>query len=272
MSGATMNTDHLSYSRAVLLFTLLSALFLLLPVVFIFIYAFHTGAYFSLPPEGFSLKWFHSFFGNERFRSAMLVSLGIGLIVTPLSLAIAVPTAYALVRGQFRGRELLSMLIMSPLIIPGVVTGIAFLIFMSALGIGPGFLALVLALTCFTLPFAVRALVANMHGLRPELEDAARNLGASDASVFRHVVLPQLRPGLLAGGTFVFVEAIDNFSITVFLTTMSTTTLSVESYGYIRDFDDPTVAAMAAVLVTFSVVVVMFMSRVVGLDKMFRVE
>lgn len=267
-----MRADFTIYSRSFFILALMAALFLLLPVIFIFLYAFHTGAYFSLPPEGFSLRWFYSFFGNERFRQAMWVSIGIAAIVTPLSLLISVPTAYSLVRGQFRGRELLNLFIMSPLIIPGVVTGIAFLIFMSALGIGPGFIALVLALTCFTLPFAVRALVANMHGLRPELEEAARNLGASEASVFRHVVLPQLRPGLLAGGTFVFVEAIDNFSITVFLTTMDVTTLSVESYGYIRDFDDPTVAAMAAVLVVFSVILVLIMGRVVGLDKMFRVE
>ncbi|NYT23794.1 ABC transporter permease [Alcaligenaceae bacterium] len=267
-----MQVDYTVYSRSVLATAVFSALFLLAPVLFIVVFAFHTGAYFSIPPEGFSLKWFISFFENDRFRHAMWVSFGIGAIVTPLTLAISVPTAYALVRGDFRGRELINLLIMSPLIIPGVVTGIAFLIFMSALGIGPGFVALVLALTCFTLPFSVRALVANMHGLRPELEEAARNLGASEMSVFRHVVLPQLRPGLLAGGTFVFVEAIDNFSITVFLSTMNTTPLSVESYGYIRDFDDPTVAAMAAVLIALSTGLVLLVGRIVGLDRMFRVE
>lgn len=267
-----MNKEFGSYSKHILVFAVLSSLFLLLPVVFIFFYAFHTGAYFTLPPEGFSLKWFYNFFENARFRKAMLVSTLIAVTVTPLSLAIAVPTAYALVRGDFKGRELISNLIMSPLIIPGVITGVAFLIFVSALGVGPGLFSLILALTCFTLPFAVRALVANMYGLRTDLEDAARNLGASEGVIFRRVILPQLRPGLLAGGTFVFVEAIDNFSITVFLTTMDITTLSVESYGYIRDFDDPTVAAMAAVLVVLSVTLVATMSKLVGLERMFRVE
>lgn len=267
-----MHSDHTNYSRSVLMIAIMSALFLLAPVIFIVIFAFHDGAYFTLPPEGFSLRWFINFFEHERFRNSLLVSLCICVIVTPLSLVISVPTAYALVRGTFRGRELLNLLIMSPLIIPGVVTGLAFLLFVSAIGTGPGFFALVVALTCFTLPFSVRALVANMHGLHPALEEAARNLGASEGSVFWHVVLPQLRPGLLAGGTFVFVEAIDNFSITAFLTTQDVTTLSVESYGYIRDFDDPTVAAMAAVLITMTTALVFVMSRLIGLEKMFRVE
>jgi ABC-type spermidine/putrescine transport system permease subunit II len=79
--------------------------------------------------------------------------------------------------------------------------------------------------------------------------------------------LPQLRPGLLAGGIFVFVEAIDNFSIAVFLTNSRTTTLPVEAYSYIRDFDDPTVAAMAALLMALSVVLVTVVDKVVGLDR-----
>jgi putative spermidine/putrescine transport system permease protein len=267
-----MRSERSAYSSSVLSVAILSAVFLLTPVLFIVLYAFHDGTYFQLPLKGFSFRWFASFFGNSRFRDALATSFGIGAIVTPLSLAASIPTAWALVRGTFRGREALNLLIMSPLIVPGVVTGLAFLIFMTALGIGPGFIALVVGLTCFTLPFSVRSLVANMHGLDPTLEDAARNLGASEFSVFWHVVLPQLRPGLLAGGIFVFVEAIDNFSITAFLTTMSITTLSVESYGYIRDFDDPTVAAMAAVLIGLTTLIVIVMSRLVGLEKMFRVE
>ena len=133
--------------------------------------------------------------------------------------------------------------------------------------IGSGFWPLTIALLCYSLPFAVRALVANMHGLDPTLEDAARNLGASGLRAFLWVTLPQLRPGLLAGGIFVFVEAIDNFSIAVFLTDTRTTTLPVEAYSYIRDFDDPTVAAMAVLLMALSVTLVSVVDRLVGLDR-----
>ena len=104
------------------------------------------------------------------------------------------------------------------------------------------------------------------------LEEAARNLGASRIRAFLWVTLPQLRPGLLAGGIFVFVEAIDNFSIAVFLTNSRTTTLPVESYSYIRDFDDPTVAAMAVLLMALSVVLVFAIDRLVGLDRFLELK
>ena len=84
--------------------------------------------------------------------------------------------------------------------------------------------------------------------------------------------MPQLRPGLLAGGTFVFVEAIDNFSIAVFLSTTEVSPLPVEGYSYIRDFDDPTVAAMAVILIVISTGAVLLAGRLVGLNRMFRVE
>lgn len=267
-----MRQDYDVYSPSTLLVAVASALFMLGPVVFILLYAFNETAYFNWPMQGLSFKWFINFFENERFASAFWVSMKMAAIVTPLSLLIAIPTAYALVRCEFRGRELINAMIMSPLVIPGVVTGMAFLIFLSAMGSGPGFAGLVIGMTCFSLPFGVRALVANMHGLRPELEEVARNLGASNWSVFWRVVLPQLRPGLLAGGTFVFVEAIDNFSIAVFLSTTDVSPLPVEGYSYIRDFDDPTVAAMAVILILISTAAVMLAGRVVGLNRMFRVE
>lgn len=267
-----MRKDYDVYSSSTLLVALVSACFMLGPVLFIVLYAFNPSAYFTWPMQGLSMKWFVNFFENERFADAFWVSMKMGAIVTPLSLIISIPTAYALVRCEFRGRDLINAMIMSPLVIPGVVTGMAFLIYLSAVGIGPGFLGLVIGMTCFSLPFGVRALVANMHGLRPELEEVARNLGASNWSVFWRVVLPQLRPGLLAGGTFVFVEAIDNFSIAVFLSTTEVSPLPVEGYSYIRDFDDPTVAAMAVILILISTGAVLLAGKVVGLNRMFRVE
>jgi putative spermidine/putrescine transport system permease protein len=260
-----MNTKP--YSGSVVAVSSLGILFLVTPVIFIVFYAFNEARFFTLPPKGLTLHWFANFFDNDRFRAALGSSFGIAGLVTPVSLAVAVPSALAIVRGSFRGRGLLNAALLSPLMIPGVVTGIAFLGFFSQLNVGSGFWRVAAALTCFTLPFAVRALTANLHGLDPALEEAARNLGASRWRCFLHVTLPQLRPGLLAGGIFVFVEALDNFSISVFLTDVNTSTLPVEAYNYIRDFDDPTVAAMASMLIGLSVVLVFLIQRVTGLDR-----
>jgi ABC-type spermidine/putrescine transport system permease subunit II len=265
-------TSRRSYSPSVAAFAALVMAFILLPVIFIALYAFNDTGYFHFPPQGVSLKWFVSFFANARFRAALASSLIISATVAPLCLLIAVPTALALVRYRFPGRDLVNGLIMSPLVVPGVVIGISFLSLSARMGGGPGLLPIIVALTCFAFPFAVRALTANLHGLDPRLEEAARNLGASRFRAFLWVTLPQLRPGLLAGGIFVFVEAIDNFSIAVFLTNSRTTTLPVEAYSYIRDFDDPTVAAMAVLLMSLSAILVFAIDRLVGFDRFLELK
>jgi putative spermidine/putrescine transport system permease protein len=255
------------YSRLTLLTAGAVMAFVLLPVVFIALYAFNQTAYVTLPPKPPTLRWFQSFFANKRFVAALWSSLSIAAVVTPLAVLVALPTALAVVRRSFPGKALLNAMLLAPLVVPGVITGIAFLSLSSLLGVGSGFRPLSIALLCYGVPFAVRALVANLHGLDPALEDVARNLGASAFRAFVWVTLPQLRPGLLAGGIFVFVEAIDNFAIAVFLTDSRTTTLPVEAYSYIRDFDDPTVAAMAVLLMALSVVLVSVVDRVVGLER-----
>ena len=261
-------TSPRSYSPAVAALAAAVMGFILLPVAFIVLYAFNDTAFLSLPPHGLSFKWFANFFANARFRQALYSSLTVSAVVAPACLLIAIPAAIALVRYRFPGRGLVNALIMSPLVVPGVVTGISFLSLSARVGTGIGIMPITVALTCFAFPFAVRALAANLHGLDPRLEEAARNLGASRWRAFLFVTLPQLRPGLLAGGVFVFVEAIDNFSIAVFLTNSRTTVLPVESYSYIRDFDDPTVAAMAVLLMCLSAALVFLIDRLVGFDRL----
>lgn len=256
-----------SYSTPVAALAGLVMAFVVLPVAFIALYAFNDTGYLSLPPHGATLKWFANFFANARFRAALEASLELAAIVAPACLLIALPTSVALVRHGFPGRAMVNAAIMSPLVVPGVVTGISFLSLSARIGSGLGLGPLAVALTCYSFPFAVRALVANLHGLDPRLEEAARNLGATRLRAFLWVTLPQLRPGLLAGGIFVFVEAVDNFSIAAFLTNARTTTLPVEAYSYIRDFDDPTVAAMAVLLMALSVALVVVVDRLVGLDR-----
>jgi putative spermidine/putrescine transport system permease protein len=245
----------------------IASLFLVLPVIVIVYYAFNPTGLITFPPRALTWRWFVNFFTTPAFRAALINSLLIAAIVTPLTLAIAVPTAIALVRRTFRGRVALNGLILSPIVIPGVVSGVAFLNFFTWIGLAGGFWRIVVAMACFTLPYAVRALVSVLHGLDTALEEAARNLGGTAWRTFLSVTLPQLRPGLLAGAIFVFVECIDNFSIAVFLTDLRTSTLPVEAYGYIRDFDDPTIAALATVLIVQSLVLVFVMQRFIGMDR-----
>jgi putative spermidine/putrescine transport system permease protein len=261
MSGAR------SYPRSLSVVAAGVVAFIVLPLPFIIIYAFSPTSYLVFPPTGVTSKWFVNFFANDRFRAAMFNSLSISTIVTVATLAIALPTAVLAVRHPFRGRGLLLGLVSAPLLVPGVVTGMAALSLLAQSGIGVGYWPIVVAMTCFTLPLALRPLVANLAGIDPDLETAARNLGAGRLKAFILATLPSLAPGLIASGTFAFVEAMDNFSITVFLTDLRTTTLPVEAFSYIRDFDDPTVAAMATLLILLSIAIVFMIEKVLGLDR-----
>jgi len=254
-------------SLPVTLLGLATLVFVLLPLPFIVLYSFSKSSYALFASNGFTLEWFRRFFENERFMAALQNSLSISVITTVSALLIALPTALLAVRHRFRGRDLLISLVSAPLLVPGVITGTAALSFVSDTGVGTGFWPITVAMICFTLPLVLRPLVANLSGLDPDLEKAARNLGAGSKRAFWIITVPQLIPGLVAGGTFAFVEAMDNFSITVFLTNISTTTLPVEAYSYIRDIDDPTVAAMATLLILMSAGLVFAIERLLGLDR-----
>jgi putative spermidine/putrescine transport system permease protein len=259
------------YGPVVRLLGLFGWAFLLLPVVFVVAYSFNSANYFILPPKGLTLDWYEKFFASDRFMAAARNSLIVAGIVTPASVIAALLTAYALVRFRFPGRSLFANLLLSPLIVPGVVTGISLLSLFAATTKDFGIFKLVVGMFIFGLPFAVRALVANLIGLDERIEEAARNVGATAVQTFFHITLPQLKPGILAASTFVFVEAIDNFSIAVFLTENNTVVLPVEAYQYIRDFDDPTVAAMSSVLIILSVLLVSILEKMIGFDKAMRV-
>lgn len=258
------------FGIVVILLATLAVIFLLLPVVFVVLHSFSPTRYFQWPPSGFSLNWHKNFYNSKMFMDAAKNSFTMALIVTPLSLLIGIPASYALVRSDFKGKELIQKIILSPLIIPGVVTGISILSLISAGGFRIGIIGLSLGILVFALPFVVRALSANLLGLDPRIEEAARNLGAGPVRTFFTIVLPQLKSGILAASVFVFVEALDNFTIAVFLTNDQTKVLPVAAYQYIKDFDDPTVAAMATALIVFSIIVVALLEKVMGFQKSLR--
>jgi putative spermidine/putrescine transport system permease protein len=243
-------------------------LFLLAPVLFVVFYSFNDTTLFRWPVPGYSLRWYYAFFSSDQFQPALRDTLLIAAVVVPLTVLVALPTAHMMARG--RGHAWLGAALSAPVVVPGVVTGIAFLGFFTMLGIGNSLTRLVIALSLFCLPFTLRALNASYAGLDGRPEEAARDLGATPLRAYFDVTLPQLKAGLLAGSIFAFVEAVDNFSISVFLVDSRTKTLPIAAYEHIRDFDDPTVAAMATVLTVAALIFVLVLERVMGLEKLIR--
>jgi len=242
-------------------------LFLLLPVVVIFLSAFSPQAYPQFPPASFSLRWFRAFLDNSAWLRALQVSAWLLLIVTPLTTVLGTTAAYALARLDFRGRELLLSFVLSPLIIPQVVLGIALLYVLTAAGLAGSMAGLAIGHTLVALPYVVRTVSVSLSGMDRRLESASQNLGASQAYTFTHVTLPLIRPGIVAGAVFAAVTSFGEVSVSLFLTAPGTVTMPVRIFTYIDQTFDPVVNAVSAAFIVLAVVALVIIERTVGLTK-----
>ncbi len=184
-----------------LAFHTLFVIFMLAPILVVCFVAFTPEGYLSFPTDRWSLRWFYAIARYPEFVSAFWRSLWLGAISSAVAVAFSVPAALAIARYRFRGREAMTALFMSPLMIPHVVLGIAFLRFFTELGLGGTFVGLVLAHIVIVLPFALRLTLASAVGLDRSIEHAAISLGASErhGAAAHHPAAGAARPGQRLG-------------------------------------------------------------------------
>jgi putative spermidine/putrescine transport system permease protein len=238
---------------------------LTVPLLIMMATSLNAGPEQVFPPRGLSLRWYANILNRDGFVDAFRVSVALALLASSVSVAVGTLAALALVRYRFAGRDALLTLLLSPLIVPGVVIGMAFLITFSALRIYSSFLALFVLHLVITLPFAVRVVVASLTRFPRSLEEAAQVLGAPPWRAFLSVTVPVIRPGMLGAAVFTFVTSFDNFTASQFLV-WNRTTLPVEIYGYVRTENDPTAAAISTLLVLGISLLALLMARLGGLD------
>jgi putative spermidine/putrescine transport system permease protein len=241
--------------------------FLLLPVAVVVLASFSTTAYLTVPPQGVTLRWYGRVLQSADYLSAIGTSLLLATVATLCALAIGVATSYALVRRVVPGRAAVSAVVMSPLIFPGVVIGVALLQFYAALGVAGSFAGLVVAHVVITVPYVVRTTLASLAGLDAELEDAACTLGANRLTAFCKVTLPLMRPGIAAGALFAFITSFDNVPVSIFLTGVGNTTLPVKIFTAIEFGVDPTVAAVSSLLILSTALALILAERWVGFHR-----
>src|SRR5437868_10719979 len=213
-----------------LIFHTTFVVFMLAPIVVVCLVAFTPEGYLSLPTNGFSLRWFRAIADYPEFVHAFWVSLGLGTLSSFVALLFAVPAALAIARYKFRGRDAITALFLSPLMIPHVVLGIAFLRFFTQVGLGGTFAGLVLAHIVIVFPFALRLVLASATGMDRALENAAVSLGASGFTVFRRVTLPLILPGVASGWMLAFIQSFDEVTMTVFIAAPGSSTLPVRMF------------------------------------------
>lgn len=196
-------------------------------------------------------------------------SLLLAVIVTVLSIAVALPASYAIVRYRSKVTDVLFNLLTAPLLLPTIVLGLGILIVFASLGVMGSFSGLVLAHMTVTLPYALRVLTTSLNGLNLTVEEAATSLGARPLTVFRRITLPLMTPGLVAATALCFLVSFDEVVITLFLTGPHMTTLPVELYHRVEMQPDPLVASVSALIIVLTLAVVLIVDRSLGLNKTF---
>ncbi|WP_454766278.1 ABC transporter permease [Cupriavidus campinensis] len=250
-----------------LLYHALFIAFMVAPLLVIVAVSFTGKGYISMPTDGLSLRWFRAIADAHEIIDAFWLSLTLGLVSATIAVALAVPAALALVRHRFPGRGALMAFFMSPLMIPHVVLGVAFLRFFTTLGVSGSFFWLALTHVVVVMPYALRLVLAAATGLDRDAERAALSLGANRLTAFRRVVLPLILPGVVGGWMLAFIQSFDELTMTVFVATPGTTTLPVAMYNQIAQTIDPLVASVSTVLIVGTLVLMVLLDRIVGLDR-----
>jgi putative spermidine/putrescine transport system permease protein len=246
----------------------LFVIFMLAPIVVVCWVAFTPEGFLSFPTDHWSLRWFAAIARYPEFVSAFWRSLGLGALSSALAVAVSVPAALAIARYRFRGREAMTALFMSPLMIPNIVLGIAFLRFFTEIGLGGTFTGLVLAHVIIVFPFALRLTLAAATGMDLSVEMAAVSLGAGGWTLFRRVTLPLILPGVISGWALAFIQSFDDLTMTVFLAAPGTETLPVRMFLYIQDNIDPLVTSVSACVIAVAVAALIALDRAYGLERL----
>ncbi|WP_172329880.1 ABC transporter permease [Mangrovicoccus sp. HB161399] len=244
--------------------------FLMLPIVITVVVSFTDSPVYTLPPPGWSFKWYAEAATRQGLWDAVLLSLNLALVSTAISLVLGTLAAIAVARGSFPGREAIATFAVSPLMMPGLVVGVALLQFFRDLGLRDAYWSLLLGHVVITLPFVMRTLLAAMNAFDFSLIDAARTLGLSYPKSILKVMIPNLAPAYLTGGLFAFLASMDNYPISIFLTDARNKTLPIKMLQYLEEQPDPSLAAMSSGLILLAVIVLAFGARTVGLNRMIQ--
>ena len=241
--------------------------FLMLPVVVVALASLSRTSYLTVPPRGLTLHWFTVVLADPEYLQAIGGSLLLAAVATVGALGTGVAASFALVRRRVPGAGLIGALLNAPLVFPAVVVGVALLQFFALVHLNGSFVGLALAHVVITVPYVVRAVTATLQGIDPELEHAARVLGASGPTAFFTVTLPLIRPGVAAGALFAFIVSFDNVPVSIFLLGAGQMTLPVKIFTAIEYGVDPSIAAISTMLIVLTGLGLAVAERWVGFHR-----
>ncbi|WP_038937203.1 ABC transporter permease [Bradyrhizobium japonicum] len=228
-------------------------LFLIAPILVIVPLSFNSVPFFTYPMPGLSLRWYEEFFLTSRWQGALQNSLFVALSVTLLSTTLGTLAALGLSRPNFPCRTAVMSLLISPMIVPVVITAVAVYFFYADIGVLNSYIGLILAHTTLATPFVVIAVTATLIGFDHSLTRAAAGLGGAPITVFFKVTLPLILPGMISGALFAFLTSFDEVVVALFVAGPGQRTLPRVMFSGIREEISPTIIAAATVLILFSI-------------------
>jgi putative spermidine/putrescine transport system permease protein len=227
--------------------------FLVAPILAIVPLSFNSGSYFSYPIEHFSLRWYAQAFGGADWQRAFVNSIGIGAVATLIATALGTLAALGLSRPSFPLRSIIMPLLISPMIIPIVVVAAGFYLIFAPLGLVNSYAGVVLAHAALGTPFVVITVTASLLSFDQSLLRASAGLGAPPWATFRRVTLPLITPAVATGAVFAFATSFDEVIVILFIGGPEQKTVPRQMWSGIRDQIDPSILAVATVLIVFAI-------------------
>jgi putative spermidine/putrescine transport system permease protein len=242
---------------------------MLLPVVIVVLAGLNAGEYLTFPPQGLSLRWVIGFLTSESLRTSYLLSLLIAFVVMLLSTTLGTMAALFLTRVNFPGRSLMRAYFLAPLMLPGLVLGLALYVFyvLTNVGLARTLPGMVIGHILVTVPYVIGTVSAALYNFDLSLEDAARSLGAGPLRAFRAITLPIISPGIMAGSIFAFIVSFGQFDVSLFLSTPNITPLPIAIYNSLRYKFEPTAAAAGVFAIALVVLSMLLTSRLTNLAR-----
>ncbi|GAB3440297.1 ABC transporter permease [Insolitispirillum peregrinum] len=233
--------------------------FLMAPILAIVPLSFNSGQFLTYPLQGFSFRWYEEFMHSEAWQRAFKNSFIVGIAATILSTSLGTVASLGLTRADFRGKAFVMAVLLSPMIVPVVITGVGLYFFFAPLGLSATYTGLILAHTALAAPFVVITVSATLQGFDMNLARASASLGANPVTTFFKVILPLIAPGVASGGLFAFATSFDEVVVVLMIAGPEQRTLPREMFSGIRENISPTITAVATVMILVSVALLLLL-------------
>lgn len=245
----------------------LSILFIICPIPIVLICSFSEAKLVYFPPQGYSLKWFLDLPNQTEYIKSFLLSLKIAVAAVAISLTAGTLGAIAITRFKWKFTGILKSIFLSPMMVPAVITGLAWVRFASLIGWSASTQVLIAVHVIATIAYVTRTVLGALVGFEASIEEAARDLGASAWQTFWKVTFPIIRPSVIVAALFAFITSLDETSMSVFVAGGRTITLPVRIFSQLEYGFTPTLTAISSCLIVFAIIILIVIDKLIGLNK-----